>query len=550
MSSTSFTGPDLRDKTFRIAFIHPDLGIGGAERLVVDAAVGLQDRGHEVEIFTSWHDPNHCFEQTRDGTLRVNHVKTGIPRAFLSAFNLPLAIMRQFSLTFQLLIALFAFRFPGAIPRFLYRHLTSLPPLQSFDIFIVDQLSACVPALRILTTTRVIFYCHYPDKEVGNSIARQKAIDRGQSGPGLLRTIYRIPFDMLEELTISTSDKIMVNSQFTSNQFIKTFHRLARIPRVVYPGIDLSLYETKKIEEANVKLKAREEQETFADKGKSVTSVKAGIRALIENNDRPTLLSINRFEAKKNIALAIDTFVQVQKENAALGNSSRLRLVLAGGYDYRLQENIITLKELQAQCDAYSLSHFTLFYNNASPSEPSASSPPLKELLAASVIFLPSIPMALLGALLAHPHTRVLLYTPTEEHFGIVPLEAMAVGLPVVATNSGGPMESVVDLSIQQTADTDNGAVVYANKRGTGLLRRPNAKVWGKAALDLLCLNEEQRSQVAVNAKDRTKALFSLQAMSVAFEKCIEEVDEKGPVRSDEGLLQWSIAVGSKSRWL
>lgn len=55
------------DKTYRIAFVHPDLGIGGAERLVVDAAVGLQNLGHDVEIFTSWHDRNHCFEPTRDG---------------------------------------------------------------------------------------------------------------------------------------------------------------------------------------------------------------------------------------------------------------------------------------------------------------------------------------------------------------------------------------------------------------------------------------------------------------------------------------------------
>lgn len=60
-----------KDRTFRIAFIHPDLGIGGAERLVVDAAVGLQELGHDVEIFTSWHDPNHCFEPTRNGELHV-----------------------------------------------------------------------------------------------------------------------------------------------------------------------------------------------------------------------------------------------------------------------------------------------------------------------------------------------------------------------------------------------------------------------------------------------------------------------------------------------
>ena len=36
-----------------------------------------------------------------------------------------------------------------------------------------------------------------------------------------------------------------------------------------------------------------------------------------------------------------------------------------------------------------------------------------------------------------------LLYTPMEEHFGIVPLEAMSVGTPVIAVDSGGPKETV-----------------------------------------------------------------------------------------------------------
>jgi hypothetical protein len=50
-------------------FFHPDLGIGGAERLVVDAAVALQERGHKVTIFTSHCDPRHCFDEARDGKL-------------------------------------------------------------------------------------------------------------------------------------------------------------------------------------------------------------------------------------------------------------------------------------------------------------------------------------------------------------------------------------------------------------------------------------------------------------------------------------------------
>lgn len=43
---------------------------GGAERLIVDAAVALQKRGHEVEVFTSYHEPGkegRSFDETRDG---------------------------------------------------------------------------------------------------------------------------------------------------------------------------------------------------------------------------------------------------------------------------------------------------------------------------------------------------------------------------------------------------------------------------------------------------------------------------------------------------
>ncbi len=54
-----------------VAFIHLDLGIGGAENLVVNAAKGLVEKGLTVQMFTSHHDPSRSFKETTDGTLSV-----------------------------------------------------------------------------------------------------------------------------------------------------------------------------------------------------------------------------------------------------------------------------------------------------------------------------------------------------------------------------------------------------------------------------------------------------------------------------------------------
>ena len=58
---------DGKSQSKSIVFFHPDLGIGGAERLIVDAAVSLQQLGHKVTIFTSHRNVNHCFDEARDG---------------------------------------------------------------------------------------------------------------------------------------------------------------------------------------------------------------------------------------------------------------------------------------------------------------------------------------------------------------------------------------------------------------------------------------------------------------------------------------------------
>lgn len=455
-----------------------------------------------------------------------------------------MAIFRQLSLVFQLVVALY---FGHVLPSSMYAALTTLPyDLEPFDVFIVDQLSVCVPLLRLLLKTRVVFYCHFPDKDVGESLALQRAQQRGRSRPSLLRAVYRLPLDMLEEGTIGAADKVLVNSQFTSDQFVRSFFRLNRIPRIVYPGIDLAQSSAEEVARANAHLEREErDAEDDGDHG-----VKEAIRALVDDADRPTLLSINRFEAKKNIALALDAFALVRRERAASSSSSSkapLRLVVAGGYDRRVGDNVATLAALEKQCADAGLSSQTLFYKRPT-FEPPRSGPNAEEMRRATVIFLPSLPGPLLSRLLRNPATLVLLYTPTNEHFGIVPLEAMAVGKAVVAVDAGGPLETVVDLGLRRSAQAAVVEVDHPDE-GTGLLRRADARVWAGATLSLLELLEDKpgfREQLARTARKRVTDVFSVEAMSRKFDDVVADVVAMGPVRPEEGALQFGIAFGSE----
>jgi alpha-1,3/alpha-1,6-mannosyltransferase len=78
-----------------IVFLHPDLGIGGAERLVVDAALALRRKGHVVRFVTNHHDRSHCFPETRNGTLGVTVVADWFPRAVAGRCQALFAYLRM-----------------------------------------------------------------------------------------------------------------------------------------------------------------------------------------------------------------------------------------------------------------------------------------------------------------------------------------------------------------------------------------------------------------------------------------------------------------------
>lgn len=90
---------------------------------------------------------------------------------------------------------------------------------------------------------------------------------------------------------------------------------------------------------------------------------------------------------------------------------------MAGGYDERVIENKEYYVELKCLCEKLGMSDDVTFLRSFSDAEK----------------------LTLLN------NCSCLLYTPDREHFGIVPIESMYMRCPVVACNSGGPLETVVD---------------------------------------------------------------------------------------------------------
>lgn len=101
--------------------------------------------------------------------------------------------------------------------------------VETADVFIVDQLSVSIPILRF-TNARILFYCHYPDKLLSKRTS-------------LLKRIYRVPVDFIEELTTKMADDIVVNSEFTASVFNESFTMIKKIPSVLYPAIAFDAYD-------------------------------------------------------------------------------------------------------------------------------------------------------------------------------------------------------------------------------------------------------------------------------------------------------------------
>ncbi|KAF9564977.1 Alpha-1,3-mannosyltransferase-like protein [Mortierella alpina] len=262
------------------------------------------------------------------------------------------------------------------------------------------------------------------------------------------------------------ADTIVVNSKFTANIFKESFKMLRQSPDVLYPSIQFDKFDRA------VDMSLPEVQVLRAD-------------------DKITFLSINRYEEKKDIDLALHAFARLllpedgdskPDDYVDLGSSQRLRLVIAGGYDVRVQENVdCHLKLNRIAQERYGLRTFTLKSGQNDIPVPDDT----------QVLFLQSI--SDVQKLYLLKTARALLYTPTNEHFGIVPVEAMYMKCPVVAVSSGGPTESILDGK-------------------TGYLVASSPEIWAATLKTLLGKSVQDLQDMGKTGHDRVVSMFSLSA--------------------------------------
>lgn len=297
------------------------------------------------------------------------------------------------------------------------------------DVAVVDIVT---PPLAVfwLFGVPAMFYCHFPDKLLARTLVRDS---------GFLRNMYRVAIDAAEGGCLRAAGAVAVNSRYTAAAFRAAFPR-AGAPVVLHPCVA-----------SPVDAEAEGDRERRR-----------------ETDDAPMLLSLNRYERKKNVSLAIDTLRALKGALA-----SRARLVVAGGWDARVPENVSHFDELRSHAAERGVGERVDFRRNVPHAE--------REQLMRDA--------------------DVVLYTPAGEHFGIVPLEAMAAGTPVVAVDDAGPRESIV-----------HGE--------TGFLCESSPDAFA-SAVGKIVEDGKLREMMGRKGRERVRESFSRRAMAGGFEKLL-----------------------------
>lgn len=299
-------------RKLKVAFFHPDLGIGGAERLIIDIAVALASAGHDITFYTNHCDKNHAFEEIKTGQFEVTVVGDWWPRSVFGKCQALCAYVRMVYLALIYVL----FLNDGSV-----------------DVYYVDQIPVAVPFLR-WTKRKIIYYCHHPDL-------------LASSPGGRLKRLYRAPIDWVEYKCCNFADVLLVNSEYTATVFRETFPKINRPLQIVYPTI------------------AESYQKTVAQ----MKNAKAIAQLVPEFNDCKksdvVFLSINRFHPAKNLQLAIEA-LNTLKTQISSDDFEKIHLIIAGGYDPLSELNAAYFTQLITLTNAKNLQNKIAFLKSPS----------------------------------------------------------------------------------------------------------------------------------------------------------------------------------------
>jgi len=446
-----------------VVFIHLDLGIGGAEQLVIQLAKASQDLGYRVDVVTSRCDQGHCFSAVKkpDGELSKNVWIYGrwIPPNILGVATALMSTLRMLYLTYKV---------------------TQLQQHKSAEVVVVDVLPTSIPLLlNWMSTAGVLFYCHFPDK----------LLLRNNRG-GIIKKLYRKLLDTVEESTMGLADTLVVNSKFTLSQVEEHFPILfsRRNKR----------QQLEQQQQHGIKLQPIEVLYPALDTSNMVQA----------NNRNKTklspIVSLNRFERKKNIGLLIRTYAYMmeqikvgnRKDSNSNNDSSNVSekenllllppLVIAGGYDTQNIENVEYRGELGA----------------------------LAKELGVPVDFRLDISDVERATLFQT--ALCVVYTPDKEHFGIVPLEAGYAGTPCLAVNSGGPIETVRD-------------------DATGFLREPTPEAFADA-LFILIDDPQNATRMGQAGRIHVETTFGTKRFEKEWKNLMKETKGSSVMRNGRSI--------------
>jgi alpha-1,3/alpha-1,6-mannosyltransferase len=171
-----------------------------------------------------------------------------------------------------------------------------------------------------------------------------------------------------------------------------------------------------------------------------------------------------------------------------------------GGYDLQVKENVEYMEELRKLAHSLNLKSIVKHGGLLFPTI-------IEENCDHEVLFAPSIGNDDKTLLLQH--ALCVVYTPEREHFGIVPIEAMAMGTPVVAVNSGGPMETVLDCR-------------------TGFLVPSTSDAFAERIERIFAMSSSDYQMMSKAAEDRVRNLFSFSQFARSLNRyCMDTMGKK-----------------------